>query len=341
MPLHSPQKQQRDEATVCTATELAWYKQEYNRITSDSSLLRDYTPSPVMSVSNITTLDNSGTSKHCQLVSLGASLYLYESATGIFHGYSGREGWRELSRCHLEQGSLCLLAGLPTVVGGWDSKENSNCILSFKRDRWAGVEAWHEVLPRMPTARQLCFTAVHKSTLFVLGGVIGNEEGGMNTVEVLSECVWRSGPSLPSPICGGYACLLSDYLYLAGGYFGILLSAESTLVLRARVSRLLCQEGIARGEVCWEKHSYTPTVHCGLGILGDSLVAVGGKGKDGKMVKEVVRYDEQRREWTHMGNLLHPCWKVGLFVCEDGIKVAGHSIQNHGHFYIDNISLVV
>ena len=124
-----------------------------------------------------------------------------------------------------------------------------NCILSFKRDKWVDVESWHGVLPRMPTPRQLCSTVVYKSSLFVIGGVVGNDEGGLNTEEILPESVWKFGPSLPSPICGGYACILIDYIYIAGAYLGTFLSSESTLVLRAPLSRLQVPEEVIGGDV--------------------------------------------------------------------------------------------
>ncbi|ELU00921.1 hypothetical protein CAPTEDRAFT_73209, partial [Capitella teleta] len=74
-------------------------------------------------------------------------------------------------------------------------------------------------LPPMPTARRKHSSIYQNHHLYVVGGWDGSH---LNSVEALDmrNLQWNHLPPLPRNVSGTHLAIVSDYLFVLGGFFG-------------------------------------------------------------------------------------------------------------------------
>jgi predicted nucleic acid-binding Zn-ribbon protein len=249
--------------------------------------------------------------------------------------------WSELPPCPNSSFSMAVIEGILTIIGGKTPNiDPTNTLLSFTDSEWM------EEFPPMPTKRYWTISVIYSDSIIVLGG---ETEGRtvVCTVEVfdIKSREWFVACSLPQPFDSATATVCSEQLFLACG------SSENTArcVLSCSISRLLdsCRPATVsagsghalREPGIWSRVSDLPFHKMTITNLGDYLLAVGGKKKNGPPSSAVFVYDEIIATWIEIGCLEIPrfsCFAVPLSrnevmvvggLVDDGGKEATNSVE--------------
>ena len=184
--------------------------------------------------------------------------------------------WSELPKYPYQQGSLAVINGQPTAIGGRDDKfAKTNKLFTLRG--WLR-RGWSDVFPPMPTKRYGTTAVTSKERLIVAGGSIGPDRADtINTVEVMdtNTLVWSTVASLPHPYNWTSATICGDHLYMLGGvdYKGrtkSVLTCSLTELLRSSSSSSLSSSSV------WHSVAYAPAYHSTCAAVNGQLLAVGG-----------------------------------------------------------------
>ncbi|ELU16880.1 hypothetical protein CAPTEDRAFT_66668, partial [Capitella teleta] len=116
--------------------------------------------------------------------------------------------------------SACASPGGFVVSGGESQNSNQRDCYSYHalNDQW-------NTLPPMPTARRSHSSIYHNHHLYVVGGLDGCiifNGRPLNSVEALDmrNLQWNHLPPLPREVCSAHLAIVSDNLFVLGGFFG-------------------------------------------------------------------------------------------------------------------------
>ena len=189
------------------------------------------------------------------------------------------------------------------LVGGEGEHGASKVLGVWGPDR----NEWSHPYPEMPTGRSSCSAVVSNEWLVVAGGSLGGNKS--SCVEVLNtdSKQWYTGP--PTPVAWSH---MKTAVVGGMGYF---MGGEQTRPAAKKVYRLCFQtlashitsqaSSVANREIWKEISGLQLSKSAPLSISG-SLLAVGGRNKDGRAVTAIHLYQPDSGEWVKVGDLPSP-----------------------------------
>ena len=229
----------------------------------------------------------------------GSMAYFRPAFTGEVYSYnSDTEEWSTLPKCVRKYFTLTVVNGLVTAVGGWQSDNYINTLLSLSQDK----TNWEELFPPMPTKRKLPAVVCTEKALVVAGGE-GKEKSRLATVEVMNTDTlqWSKVGSLPHGLYQASATVCGDRVYLVGGYQWVDQSNKS--VFTCLLSDLLQSQ---TEKSVWEKIKDLPMEHSPCVTLNGQVLAVGGEDSDKKVTNNIYSYNTKENSWEVISHMPTP-----------------------------------
>ena len=237
----------------------------------------------------------------------------YFSETGLVYEYDSKEEkWSELPKCPQRFGSLAILNGLLTAVGGRRSGKPTNTLLSLSGE--GSWRKWSEHFPPMPTKRSSTAVVCSGGSLVVAGGT-RDDDIELSTVEVMDteSLQWSTASSLPCPLIEASATICGENLYVLGGFD---LSGQSKAVFTCSLSALLQTSqpeslgarlkkslSLAQQPSVWQKVADIPVYRATCTTLRGHILAVGGCNSDRKPTSAIHKYDPVKDSWTVVSHM--------------------------------------
>ena len=176
------------------------------------------------------------------------------------------------------------------VVGVWDAENKQ----------------WTHPYPQMHTVRSKCSAVVHNEWLVVAGGWPAS--GAMlSSVEVMNtnSKQWYAGPPTPIPWSSVKTATVGDECYFMGGSNATWSPTNTVYSVSLSALTTGLNSSTRKGQI-WKEISELQTVHSTPLSISGSLLAVGGKDKDGKAVTAIHLYQPDTGEWVKVGDLPTP-----------------------------------
>ena len=239
----------------------------------------------------------------------GRVVYFRDGGSSTVHTYDyPTQRWSTLPECPQISFSLAVVNGLLTAIGGQQSGQATNTLLSLTVGR-----KWSKEFPPMPTKRCLTAAVCSAKSLIVAGGTTGagNYRDNLATVEVMDMETgqWITASSLPHPFNAALATICGDRLYLLGGFDT---NGLTKSVLACSLPDLLhsCQPpsvpslggrlkalSLAQRQV-WKKVANVPAYWSTCTTINGQLLAVGGSvSVYSDYTDAVYRYDPTSNSW--------------------------------------------
>ena len=228
-----------------------------------------------------------------------STVYAYDSPT---------QQWSTLPECPQVQFSLAVVNGLLTAIGGKQSGQATNTLLSLTGEE-KGMK-WSKEFQPMPTKRCLTAAVCSAKSLIVAGGTTaaGKLRDNLATVEVMNTetCQWITASSLPHPFALASATISGDRLYMLGGND----TNDSTKsVFTCSLPDLLhsCQPSLLGGRLkaltladqrqVWQKVNM-PVYESTCTTINGQLLAVGGRVSSySGHTDAIYRYNPTSNSW--------------------------------------------
>ena len=219
----------------------------------------------------------------------GSMAYFSSFASRQVFAYNSRVNeWSALPECPAKYITLAVVNGLVTNVGGWQSGNYTNTLLTLMEED--GKRKWVEHFPSMPTKRALTAVVCSGKALVVAGGE-GEGFTVLTTVEVMNTDTlnWSTASNLPCPLSAAVATVCRDSVYLVAGRHQRC-TAES--VLTCSLSDLKSYTSYQM----WRPIADLPVEHSTLVTLNGQLLAVGGQDYRNK-TNNVYSYNRETNSW--------------------------------------------
>ena len=211
---------------------------------------------------------------------------------------SSSQRWSELPDHHHWDGSLAVIRGLVTAIGGLKGGATTNKLLSMVNNEWV------ECFPPVPTKRYLTSAVSTKEHVIVAGGE--SESDPLDTVEVLDieTLVWSTAASLPHPYSRASATICGNQLYVLGGWDK---SGDSKLVLTSSLANLVQSCNGASYDSVWHRTADVPVYYSTCAAVNGALVAIGGMDTGSKPTTAVHKYNPTTNSWDVISNMPTAC----------------------------------
>ena len=263
----------------------------------------------------------------------GSIAYFRPAGSRQVHSYNlDTDEWSTLPECCRDRFALTLVNSLVTAVGGMQSGEYINTLLSLMEvdGRWK----WAEHFPPMPTKRKLTVALSSGKALVVAGGE-GEGHTRLATVEVMDTDTlqWLTAASLPNPLTNGTATVCEDKIFLVGGFqeghwtksvFTCSLSAlVQSQTLRTKKKTWLQ----ARKPSVWHTITDLPVKGSTCVTLNGQLLAVGGL--EDKVINTIYSYNTETNSWEVISQMPTPrCWCLVAVLPGNKLMVVGGKTDN-------------
>ena len=217
-----------------------------------------------------------------------------------------------LPPCPVRHFTLVSISNQVVTVGGKTTLDDQ---VTNKLYCWSeATQQWEERFPPMSTPRQFHTSVMWNNYLIVCGGRVDNDDSITDNVEILNLQAkrWHSASSLPLKESGKHAVITDrGKLYLLGGQLG---NAVHYCKLQKLVASIVTVGQPKEASVVWRRLEDTPSTDCAAVLLRGSLVLIGGRNHETKMISSsILRYSNG--EWQHIGDLLFgrtACMAVSL-----------------------------
>ena len=254
------------------------------------------------------------------------------STSRSVHAYdSDKEVWSQIPKCPQMYFTLAIVNGLLTAVGGLQSLQLTNTLLSLTGE--GSRRKWTKHFPPMPTKRYFTAVVCSGRSLVVAGG---DNFTILSTVEVMDteSLQWFTASSLPHPLKQASATICGENLYLLGGFnqssvtksvftcsLSVLLQSCQPQSLEASPKTSLSQEPRV-----WQKTADIPVFVSTCTTLCGQLLAIGGRDSDYKPTTAIHKYDPVKNSWTVISHMAAPRWQSLMAVLPgDKLIVVGGS----------------
>ena len=125
--------------------------------------------------------------------------------------------WRKVSHCPYKYGSLAVINGHLTTIGGCYDASNEDTYTN----KLLSLPDYKEIFPPMPTKRREIIAVSSKEHLIVAGGTTGASTFcNITTVEAMDtkNLIWSTVASLPHPYSRVSGTLCGNQLHMLGGW---------------------------------------------------------------------------------------------------------------------------
>ena len=212
---------------------------------------------------------------------------------------STNKKWSVLSKYPYQYGSLAVVNGQLTAIGGFDDTLTCTNKLLTLREGWLR-RSWSDVFPPMPTKRRGTTAVTSKEHLIVAGGETGlGYANSINTVEVMDTktLVWSTVASLPQTYIWASATICGDHLYMLGG---LDVKRQTKSVLTCSLTELLQSSSSS----VWHRVADAPAYSSTCAAVNGQLLAVGGCDEGRKATAAIHKYNPTTNSWDHISNML-------------------------------------
>ena len=253
----------------------------------------------------------------------GNTVYIVKSNTINIYSYDViSDSWSKLPDCVQKDGSIAVINGYLTTVGG-DAYPNCSNELFSLTGKGSG-RRWTKQFPPMLTKRRWTTSLCTGTALIVAGGKgVGGRK--LSTVEVMDTETyqWSTAADLPHPMYRGSATVCEDQLYMLGGvksgYYvksvytcsvSALLQSCAPSSLKAKFQRTSLED---KARV-WRQVADLPVTQSTCESFHGRLLAVGGM-ESGKATTAVYMYNSTTNSWeiiSHMTTGRHLCFTAAL-----------------------------
>ena len=237
-------------------------------------------------------------------------LYSYNATT---------DSWSQLPDCVKGGGSITVINGQLTTVGGVKSNE------LFSLTGEGSSRRWTKEYPPMPTKRQ-CTTSLCTGAALIVAGGVGEGEV-LSTVEVMNteNHQWSTAADLPQPIHSASATVCGDRIYMLGGVderftgtksvytcsVSALLQSSVPSSLEAELKRTFLSDKAS----IWRQVADLPVTYSTCESFNGRLLAIGGKDDSKKATTAVYEYSSTSNSWeviSHMTTARYSCFSAVL-----------------------------
>ena len=227
------------------------------------------------------------------------------------HSYNSEtEEWFTFPRCSKEHFSLAAINGIVTAVGGRQSSNCTNTLLSLTASK-GGKRKWVEHFPPMPTKREFNAVTCSGKDLLVAGGR-GEGYTKLATVEVMNTDTlqWSTASHLPYALSDATATICGDRVYLVGGLGqdgyssnSVLTCSLSTLLQTQTVGAKMKTLSLPRNQFIWHTIADLPMKCSTCVTLNGQLLAIGGYNSDKMDSNNIHSYNTETSSWELISHM--------------------------------------
>ena len=264
----------------------------------------------------------------------GREAYFRPAFSGQVLSYnSDTQKWSALPECHRKDFTLTVVNGLVTAVGGVQSGNYINTLLSLNKEggKWKWVDY---CFPPMQTKRSLTAVVCSGRALVVAGGE-GEWCTTLTTVEVMDTDTfkWSTAISLPQPLSDASATVCGDRIYLVCGRDEV--GFQTKLVFTCSLSTLLKSQ---TEDSVWHTIAELPVERSTCVTLNGQLLAVGGRDADRKTNNNIYSYNTETNSWEIISQMpTTRYWCLAAVLPGNRLIVVGGENDNTG--YTDKVEI--
>ena len=292
-----------------------------------------------------------GMYKNYDTVVDGNTVYVVKSNTVNIYSYDViSDNWSQLPDCVHMDGSIAVINGSLTTVGGYSYLNYSMANELFSLTGKGSGRRWTEQFPPMPTKRRSTISLCTGTALIVAGGV-GECARVLSTVEVMNTEThqWSTATDLPRVMCSTSVTVCGDQLYMLGGR-GVVDDYYVKSVYTCSVSALLQSCVLSSLEAkfhrtsledkagVWRQVADLPVTQSTCESFHGRLLAVGGMMESGnKTTTAVYLYNSTTNSWeiiSHMTTGRYSCFTAVL--PDNRLMVVGGYAE---YFHTDSVEL--
>ena len=281
----------------------------------------------------------------------GDRVYVRDRGTVKIYAYDVvNENWSQLPDCVQESGSLTIINGWLTTVGGGSPFTHTylNELFSLDEEGSGTSRKWMKKFPPMPTKRRSTTALCTEATLIVAGGR-GIDDNVLSTVEVMNteNYQWSTAADLPKPILHASITVCGNQIYMLGGTdkdcfyiksvytcsLSALLQSCAHQSLKERVARTSLEDKLDIVTV-WRQLADLPLIRSTCESFCDKLLAFGGYDKDlGNSSTAVYVYNSTMNSWDVISHMISGrCACFTAVLLDNQLMVvgglAGHDVIN-------------
>ena len=269
----------------------------------------------------------------------GSMVYIRSRGTVKLYSYNNitRDiyNWSLLPYC-VQNGSIAVIKGCLTIIGGGSPPNYSNELLSFTAAanfRGSIRSEWTQKFPPMPTKRESTTSLCTGTALIVAGGRGGS--GVLSTVEVMNTEThqWFTAANLPQLMYRMSTTICGDQLYMLGGlsknHYSIksVYTCSLSTLLRSCVIQQM-RAPLAYEASVWKQLTDLSVKKSTCQSLHGRLLAIGGIMDSGKCSTAVHMYNSTTNSWeiiSHMTTGRCDCFTAVL--PDNRLMVVGGEIE--------------
>ena len=258
-------------------------------------------------------------SRWCDAVVGGNTVFFRYRGTVIVYSYDvTNNSWSQLPDCVYVNGSITIISGWLTTIGGGAFSALSNELYSL-----TGEGRWMTNFPPMPTKRNHTIAVCTGTSLIVAGGqrelkVIGNKT--LSVVEVMNTETyqWSTAADLCQPVYLASARVCGEQLYMLGGEkFVRYPKSVYTCSLSALLQSCVPSPLKARFKNVWKQIADLPVQCSTCESFHGRLLAVGGEMDSGKPTTAVYMYKSTTNSWEIISHMTIGRWNCFTAVLPD------------------------
>ena len=233
------------------------------------------------------------------------------------------DSWSQVPDCIHMNGSMAVINGWLTTVGGYCHRTYSNELFSLTGE--GSHRKWTKKFPPMPTKRQWTTALCTGTTLIVAGGL--GVLGVLSTVEVMNteNHQWSTAADLPEPQYCTSVRVCEDQIYMLGGEYkhnkseeSVYTCSMSTLLQTCALNSLeakLKNTSLVDKTSIWRQVADLPVNNSSCEFFHGRLLAIGGSMDSGKVTTAVHMYNSTANSWeviSHMATARYDCFTAVL-----------------------------
>ena len=268
-----------------------------------------------------------GVSSYIQSVQVQGTLYVGGGVAGgnnmyIVMTYDISEGkWATLPPYSTCWFAMTAINNHLVLVGG--DQHDGDC--SKMLGVWSeDSKKWTHPYPDMTTPRFACSAVMYKQYLVVAGGA-GTDSVRLSSVEVMNTDTkqWYAAPPIPIAWTSMKRAIVGDMCYFMGG--NIMHGDPTNKVFSVSLPALVPQLKSDSSAQTWKELPRLPVTSAAPLSISGSLLAVGGRDKDGKTgVSALHLYQPDAGQWVKVTDMPTPrSHFTSIMITDKEILVAG------------------
>ena len=256
----------------------------------------------------------------CDAIVDGNTVYVKDGVAVKIYSYDATtDSWSQLPDCVNQHGSITVINGQLTTVGGVESKE------LFSLTGEGSSRRWTKEYPPMPTKRWAATSLCTGATLIVAGG---RGEGGrlLSAVEVMNteNHQWSTAANLPQRMYYASAIVCGNHIYMLGGVdkrtstksvYTCSVSALLQSCVPSSLEAKLERTSLSDKASVWRQVADLPVTRSTCESFHGRLLAIGGRDDSRKATTAVYEYSSSSNSWeviSHMTTGRYDCFTAVL-----------------------------